>query len=35
MAAQIGRNSIFLKVDILLGLNPTIALEDFHIEYAK
>jgi hypothetical protein len=35
VSAQIGSNSVFLKIDILLSTNPVITLEDLHIEYAK
>jgi len=35
VAAQIGSNSVFLKVDIFLSTIPTINLEDLHIQYAK
>jgi hypothetical protein len=35
LAANVGRNSIFLKVEILMATQPTIKLEDVYIEYAK
>jgi hypothetical protein len=35
LSANVGSNSIFLKVQIILATHPTINLEDVHIEYAK
>jgi hypothetical protein len=35
VAANVGQNSVFLKVDIILALEPVITLHDFYIEYAK
>nr|AGT15837.1 50MGP [Reticulitermes flavipes] len=33
--AKVGSNSIFLKVNVLLAAEPSITLEDVHIEYVK
>jgi len=35
LAAHVGRNSIFLKVQLLLANESSITLEDVYIEYAK
>jgi hypothetical protein len=35
LAAHVGRNSIFLKVEVLMAIEPTITLEDAYIEYAQ
>jgi hypothetical protein len=33
--AKVGQNSVFLKVDILVSVEPVITLQDLHIEQAK
>jgi hypothetical protein len=35
VGAHIGQNSLFLKVNLILAIEPVISLQDFHIEYAK
>jgi hypothetical protein len=35
LAAHVGSNSIFLKVELLLANETSITLEDIHVEYAK
>ncbi|XP_021915921.1 uncharacterized protein LOC110827999 isoform X2 [Zootermopsis nevadensis] len=35
VGVHIGQNSVFLKVSLLLAIEPVISLQDFHIEYAK
>jgi hypothetical protein len=35
LAASVGSNSIFLKIKVLVAIEPSIKLEDVRIEYAK
>jgi hypothetical protein len=35
VSAHIGQNSLFLKVGLIIAVEPVISLEDFHIEYAR
>jgi hypothetical protein len=35
VGARVGQNSVFLKVQLVLGTQPVIDLQDFHIEYAR
>jgi hypothetical protein len=35
VGVRIGQNSLFLKVSLVLSVEPVISLQDFRIEYAK